>query len=104
MTIDVAKLSEMIGKKLVASPEMPMDVRELLMHFRTRDSAEDIEPALATTLRKFEHQSGVVTSLAIEGQGMPLFPDAQIQVLHIIQEALSNVRKHARASEVWVEV
>lgn len=34
MTIDVAKLSEMIGKKLVASPEMPMDVRELLMGAR----------------------------------------------------------------------
>jgi two-component system nitrate/nitrite sensor histidine kinase NarX len=35
------------------------DVRELLVHFRTRANAEDIEPALATTLRKFEHQSGL---------------------------------------------
>jgi two-component system nitrate/nitrite sensor histidine kinase NarX len=26
---------------------------------------------------------------------MPLAPDLQIQVLHIVQEALSNVRKHA---------
>jgi two-component system nitrate/nitrite sensor histidine kinase NarX len=25
-------------------------------------------------------------------------------VLHVVQEALSNVRKHARAREVWVEV
>jgi len=25
-------------------------------------------------------------------------------VLHIVQEALSNVRKHAQASEVWVAV
>ena len=80
------------------------DVRELLVHFRTRASSEDIEPALATTLRKFEHQSGVATSLTIEGQGMPLFPDAQIQVLHIIQEALSNVRKHAHASQVSLKV
>jgi two-component system nitrate/nitrite sensor histidine kinase NarX len=30
--------------------------------------------------------------------GMPLAPDLQIQVLHIVQEALSNVRKHAGAS------
>ena len=80
------------------------DVRELLLHFRTRTNAEDIEPALATTLRKFEHQSGVATSLSILGQGMPLSPDLQIQVLHIVQEALSNVRKHARASKVWLEV
>ena len=73
------------------------DVRELLLHFRTRANAEDIEPALQTTLRKFEHQSGLQASLQMQGQGLPLAPDLQIQVLHILQEALSNVRKHARA-------
>ncbi len=80
------------------------DVRELLLHFRTRANAEDIEPALATTLRKFEHQSGLKTSMQMHGNGMPLSPDLQIQVLHIVQEALSNVRKHARASQVWLDV
>ena len=80
------------------------DVRELLLHFRTRTNTEDIEPALATTLRKFEHQSGMKASLNMQGQGMPLSPDLQIQVLHIVQEALSNVRKHARASQVWLDV
>jgi two-component system nitrate/nitrite sensor histidine kinase NarX len=80
------------------------DVRELLLHFRTRTNTEDIEPALATTLRKFEHQSGIKAILTMQGQGMPLLPDLQIQVLHIVQEALSNVRKHARASQVWLDV
>jgi two-component system nitrate/nitrite sensor histidine kinase NarX len=80
------------------------DVRELLLHFRTRTNAEDIAPALETTLRKFEHQSGLKATLSMEGQGMPLSPDLQIQVLHIVQEALSNVRKHARASRVWLDV
>ena len=80
------------------------DVRELLLHFRTRTNAEDIEPALATTLRKFEHQSGVKAVLSMQGQGMPLSPDLQIQVLHIVQEALSNVRKHAHASQVSLNV
>ena len=80
------------------------DVRELLLHFRTRTNVEDIEPALATTLLKFEHQSGVKAVLSMQGQGMPLSPDLQIQVLHIVQEALSNVRKHARASLVCLDV
>ncbi|MES2948953.1 MAG: type IV pili methyl-accepting chemotaxis transducer N-terminal domain-containing protein [Pseudomonadota bacterium] len=80
------------------------DVRELLMHFRTRTNTEDIEPALATTLLKFEHQTGLNTALMVTGHGMPLSPDLQIQVLHILQEALSNVRKHARASMVWMDV
>ena len=80
------------------------DVRELLLHFRTRANAEDIEPALQTTLRKFEHHSGIQASLRMHGQGLPLSPDLQIQVLHIVQEALSNVRKHARAGRVWLDV
>ena len=80
------------------------DVRELLVHFRTRTSEEDIEAALRTTLSKFEHQTGVATQLTMEGHGLPLAPDVQIQVLHIVQEALSNVRKHARARKVQLRV
>lgn len=80
------------------------DVRELLVHFRTRAQAEDIEPALQTTLRKFEHQSGLKAIMQTEGHGLPLAPDLQTQVLHIVQEALSNVRKHAQASRVWLTV
>lgn len=80
------------------------DVRELLMHFRTRTNAEDIAPALRTTLTKFEHQTGLAAHLDIEGEGLPLPPDVQVQVLHVVQEALSNVRKHARASQVWIDV
>lgn len=80
------------------------DVRELLVHFRTRANAEDIAPALATTLRKFELQTGLRTALVVTGYAVPLAPDMQIQVLHIVQEALSNVRKHARASQVWLRV
>ena len=80
------------------------DVRELLLHFRTRTNIEDIEPALKSTLQKFEHQSGISTKLEIIGDGLPLPPDIQIQVMHILQEALSNVRKHAEAKNVKVIV
>lgn len=80
------------------------DVRELLVHFRTRTNAEDIEPALITTLQKFEHQAGIKTSFNMSGNGIPMTPDLQIQVLHIVQEALSNVRKHANATHVWLDV
>ena len=98
---EVAKILEEIDAGV---KESYGDVRELLLHFRTRTNTEDIEPALATTLQKFEHQSGIKTTLSMQGQGLPLAPDVQIQVLHIVQEALSNVRKHARASQAWLDV
>lgn len=80
------------------------DVRELLVHFRTKTNAEDIEPALESTMRKFELQTGLRTTLDSTGHGLPLSAEVQIQVLHIVQEALSNVRKHAKASQVWMRV
>ncbi len=80
------------------------DVRELLVHFRTRTQDEDIEAALRATLSKFGHQTGLVATLSMAGQGRPLAPDVQIQVLHIVQEALSNVRKHAGARHVELRV
>lgn len=103
-THDAAEVARILEEIDAGVKESYGDVRELLMHFRTRTNTEDIEPALATTLQKFEHQSGVKTTLAMQGQGLPLAPDVQIQVLHIVLEALSNVRKHARASQVWLDV
>jgi two-component system nitrate/nitrite sensor histidine kinase NarX len=84
--------------------ESTNDVRELLVHFRTRTNSDDIEQALRTTLKKFEHQSGLRTHLELHGHGVSLPSDVQLQVLHVVQEALSNVRKHAGASEVTLKV
>ncbi|WP_328793984.1 type IV pili methyl-accepting chemotaxis transducer N-terminal domain-containing protein [Hydrogenophaga sp. BPS33] len=80
------------------------DVRELLVHFRTRTNTDDIERALQETLQKFQHQTGLPAKLHVEGHGLPLPADVQVQVLHVLQESLSNVRKHARAQHVQLDV
>lgn len=80
------------------------DVRELLVHFRTRTNTDDIEAALQETLQKFRQQTGLPALLEISGEGLPLPADVQVQVLHVVQEALSNVRKHAQATHVNMEV
>jgi len=96
------KIERALGELDAGVKESTADVRELLVHFRTRTNTEDIVPALRTTLSKFEHQSGLVGRLDVQGEGLPLPADAQVQVLHVVQEALSNVRKHAGAHEVRV--
>ncbi|MDP2006582.1 MAG: type IV pili methyl-accepting chemotaxis transducer N-terminal domain-containing protein [Rubrivivax sp.] len=101
---DALQVERTLGELDAGVHESLSDVRELLVHFRTRTNTEDITPALQTTLQKFEHQSGLKTHLLVEGHGLPLGADVQVQVLHVVQEALSNVRKHAQAREVWVEV
>jgi two-component system nitrate/nitrite sensor histidine kinase NarX len=101
---DSAAMSRVLGELDTGVRESYADVRELLVHFRTRTSEEDIEPALRTTLSKFEHQTGLPARLEMDGHGVALAPDVQVQVLHIVQEALSNVRKHAGAREVLLHV
>jgi two-component system nitrate/nitrite sensor histidine kinase NarX len=102
---DRAKTDEVVGELDAGVRESMADVRELLLHFRTRAQGDDIVPALKTTLQKFHHQTGVQTHLDVQGEGgVPLAPDVQVQVLHVVQEALSNVRKHAGAHQVWLEV
>ncbi len=80
------------------------DVRELLVHFRTRTNTDDVEAALQETLQKFKHQTGLSTHFQVTGAGLPLPADVQVQVLHVVQEALSNVRKHSQATQVTLEV
>jgi two-component system nitrate/nitrite sensor histidine kinase NarX len=79
-------------------------VRELLVHFRTRVEHADLATAISSALEKFEGQTGIRTSFRQRGSGAPLAPEYVIQLLHIIQEALSNVRKHAKATQVEVEM
>ena len=80
------------------------DVRELLVHFRTRVVAGNVEIAIASALEKFEGQTGIVTQLARQGDDREIPTQNAIQILHIVQEALSNVRKHARAGKVQVVI
>ncbi|MDS4076452.1 MAG: type IV pili methyl-accepting chemotaxis transducer N-terminal domain-containing protein, partial [Candidatus Accumulibacter sp.] len=77
-------------------------VRELLVHFRTRMHQSDLDSAIAAALEKFEGQTGIATEFACEGSGAPLDPTVELQIMHIVQESLSNVRKHACASRVRV--
>jgi two-component system nitrate/nitrite sensor histidine kinase NarX len=80
------------------------DVRELLVHFRTRFAQADIESAIAAALERFEGQTGMRTAFSQSGVGMPLSPETQLQVMHILQESLSNARKHSGAKRVEVEM
>jgi two-component system nitrate/nitrite sensor histidine kinase NarX len=78
------------------------DVRELLVHFRTRVEQQDLDAAITAALRRLAEQTGIATDLDVQGDGAPLDAEAQTQVLYIVQEALSNVRKHANAQAVTV--
>jgi two-component system nitrate/nitrite sensor histidine kinase NarX len=101
---DAKAIDDGVGELDAGVRESLADVRELLLHFRTRACGDDLVAALRSTLHKFQHQSGIAAHLDVGGPGVPLAPDVQVQLLHVVQEALSNVRKHAGATQVHVRV
>jgi two-component system nitrate/nitrite sensor histidine kinase NarX len=80
------------------------NVRELLVHFRTRALQSDIDTAISAALQKFEKQTGIMTVFRQIGTGAPLAPADETQIMHIVQESLSNIRKHAQATHVEVTI
>ncbi|MYN10136.1 type IV pili methyl-accepting chemotaxis transducer N-terminal domain-containing protein [Pseudoduganella aquatica] len=84
--------------------ESYQDVRELLHNFRARLPEGSIATSLQETVDKFRRQTGIPVELAADSDGAPLPREQQLQLLFIVQEALSNVRKHAGASKVKVSL
>ncbi|MFY9329158.1 MAG: type IV pili methyl-accepting chemotaxis transducer N-terminal domain-containing protein [Georgfuchsia sp.] len=80
------------------------NVRELLVHFRIRVDHAELDDAIRSALEKFEGQTGIETTFNMTDYRASSSAVSTIQVLHIIQEALSNVRKHAAATKVNVDM
>ncbi len=80
------------------------DVRELLLNFRERLHKESFDEGIATVIDRFESQTGLKVRLINKGNGSELSDKQKLQVIFIMQEALANVRKHSRATQVVVSI
>ncbi|HEY83268.1 MAG TPA: GAF domain-containing sensor histidine kinase [Dehalococcoidia bacterium] len=86
--------------------EVYADVREAILGLRSTATPErDMVSTLKEYVFRFSQMSGIKAELEIENGNLPSLPTAtELQVIRIIQEALTNVRKHARASHAWVRI
>jgi signal transduction histidine kinase len=85
-----------------------VDVREVILGLKlTRPDGEgNFLPTLSELAQQFERLSGLTIQLRL-GSGLDdlkLPPEAEIQLVRIAQEALTNARKHSRAGSVQLEV
>ena len=101
---DVDEASNIVPALRAGVKESYEDVRELLLNYRSKLAEDDLAGALRTTVEKFRRQTGLQVDLSIEGSGVPFDREQQLQMLFIVQEALSNIRKHAQADRVEVRM
>ncbi|MCL6552481.1 MAG: HAMP domain-containing protein [Firmicutes bacterium] len=108
LLLDAGKLQEartQLAQLENAARESYADLREAILSLRTEISPDRrLLTAVQEYVGRFSELSGVDTQLVIEGDPADylLRPTVELHLIRIIQEALTNVRKHARARRAWV--
>ncbi len=82
------------------------DVREAILGLRETVREDDgLEGSLREYLRKYSRQTGIVATLTCEGDTRrALTPRSEVQLLRVVQEALTNTRKHSQAHRVSIRI
>src|SRR5919201_4486816 len=82
--------------------ELYADIGESIAGLRTNVTERGLVRALQDYVDQFEERHQLRTSLRTDDAADQLPPLAALQLFRLIQEALTNVRKHARAHEATV--
>lgn len=79
-------------------------LREVLTTFRLQINSSGLNGAVEETVEEFRNRTGIATTVTNELLGIELSPNEQIHFIHILREALINIEKHARATNVSVRM
>ncbi|MDP2730824.1 MAG: sensor histidine kinase [Dehalococcoidales bacterium] len=80
------------------------DIRESIDQLSSEIRTLPLIPAMANYIREFGNNNGIKVQLDYPKPFPQLSPVAELQLLRVAQEALTNVRRHAQASEVEVKL
>ncbi len=82
--------------------EANVELRELIAHFRAPVSKHGLMPGIRKLLSRFRKETGTEAVLQNQAPDVELGAEEENQVLRIVQEALTNARKHSQANMVRV--
>ena len=80
------------------------DIRESVDSLTLEKESFSLLPSLNKYLQDFSSKTQIEVEADLPKRGINLLPNEELQFLRIAQEALSNVRKHAEASKVWLSL
>ncbi len=80
------------------------DVREAIDELGAEVRNVRIIPALTSYAQEFGTSNGIKVDLALPRDFPEISPEAELQLFRIAQEALTNVRRHAEATDVAISL
>lgn len=78
------------------------NLREILTNFRVAMDPQGLLHALKGLAEEFGQRTGIALNCACDATDLGLSVAQEVQVFHIVQEALANVYRHAQARQVWL--
>jgi len=85
-----------------AVDEATTDLRELIAHCRVPIEQQGLVPAIKRAVEKFRKDTGIHILLQSEEQVLALPSNMELNAYRIVQESLTNIKKHANAHIVRV--
>ena len=79
-------------------------LRELLTTFRLKMDGADLSETLKQTVAEFSQRGDLPISLNNQIGSCKLGPNAELHMIQIVREALSNVQRHAQANQASVTI
>jgi signal transduction histidine kinase len=103
---DHPRIADALREMTAISERAYEEVRQSIFGLRTMVSRGlGLIPTLTEYLHEFSAQNGIGVELeAADGRPVHLSPASEVQLIRIIQEALTNIRKHAGAAHAWVRL
>jgi len=99
---DKAQLAEITAEVRQGLNAAYAQLRELLITFRLKLDDPGLESALKATAAEYRERGSMKISLNYALGAAAFRPNAEIHILQIVREALSNVVRHAQADEAEI--
>lgn len=87
-----------------SASDLYVDVRDSISGLRAQVIENGLQPALAEYLRQFQERHGIEVAFRCAALPSDCSPLIQLQLFRIVQEALTNIRRHAQAQHATVSV
>ncbi len=103
---DPDRCHQQLERSIVALNDVIRDIRNYILDLRPqRFQGRDLHRGLEELVRELRAQSFLDVTLEMDSaSGKRLTPEQTVELLHVVQEALTNVRKHAQAHRVKVHL
>ena len=85
-----------------ALDEATTDLRELIAHCRVPIEQQGLIPAIKRAVEKFRKETGIHVLLQTEQEELSLPTNIELNAFRIVQEALTNIKKHSDAKIVRI--